>query len=43
MATLLSNLPVALLVEGGIFLTLAMGIQYGRKRRRSAQSGDASE
>ena len=35
LGALLNSLPLALLVEGGIFLTLAMGIQYGRKRRES--------
>jgi hypothetical protein len=32
---LLANLPVTLLVEGGIFLTLAVGIRLSRRRKNS--------
>ena len=28
---LLGNLPATLLVEGGIFLTLAVGVRFGKK------------
>jgi len=28
---LVSNLPLTLLVEGGIFLSLAVGVRWGRK------------
>lgn len=31
LAALVSNLPLTLLVEGGIFLTLAVGVRWGRK------------
>jgi hypothetical protein len=30
-STLFSSLPLTLLVEGGIFLTLAVGFRVGRK------------
>ncbi len=40
--TMLCSLPVALLVEGGIFLTLAVGIQYGRRRRRTEGQSDTT-
>jgi hypothetical protein len=33
--TLLANLPVTLFVEGGIFLTLAVGIRLSRRRKTS--------
>lgn len=33
LAALFSNLPLTLLVEGGIFLTLAVGIRLGRRGR----------
>jgi hypothetical protein len=31
LAALLHSLPLTLLVEGGIFLTLAVGVRLGRK------------
>ena len=31
LSALLSNLPLALLVEGGIFVTLAVGVRFGRR------------
>lgn len=34
LATLWNNLPLMLLVEGGIFLTLAVGVRVGRRTRR---------
>jgi len=33
MVILVANLPAVLLVEGGIFLTLAVGFRLGRRRR----------
>ena len=33
LTALLNNLPLALLVEGGIFLTLAVGVRIGRRSR----------
>ena len=32
-ASVLSSLPVTLLVEGGIFVTLAVGLRWSRKGR----------
>ena len=34
LGTLLNNLPVALLVEGAVFLTLAIGVRMTRRGRR---------
>ena len=31
LAAIFNNLPVTLLVEGGIFLTLAVGVRLGRR------------
>jgi hypothetical protein len=33
LTALVNNLPLVLLVEGGIFLTLAVGVRIGRKSR----------
>jgi len=34
-ATLFNSLPVTLLVEGGVFLALAVGVRLGRRGSRS--------
>jgi len=33
LAALFNSLPVTLLVEGGLFLALAVGVRLGRKAR----------
>ena len=37
-ASVLSSLPLTLLVEGGIFVTLAVGVRWSRRGRSNASS-----
>ena len=34
LAVLFNSLPITLLIEGGLFATLAVGVRLGRKARR---------
>jgi len=36
-ASVLQSLPVTLLVEGGIFVTLAIGLRLGRRGRAAVK------